>query len=176
MMGKEDHFRGKGNLGIENPWATPPRGDWMDIEIPPAYTLFTFRAPKIFSFAGMAKISLYMRIGRKFFIYSSPLYHCLRGTLTGCPVLVSIAWLGLMYSYLVPVRVSLNPESPVRLPPEQPYITPALFLQHVIPLLIVISSSANANTGEATNKTVSKINKYVFIIISPFLAIDLCIF
>lgn len=100
---------------------------------------------------------------------SSSLFRCRLGVLIGCPVLVSIAWLGLMYSYLLPVRASLNPESPVEIPPEQPYTNPELFRQHVIPLVIWISSSADAACAKAMRIMLRKISEYVFIFRSPFL-------
>jgi len=83
---------------------------------------------------GLHKLIIYLSLS----LLSS---RSLRRVLIGWPVLVSIAWFSFMYSYLFPVRTSLNPESPVETPPEQPYTWPTSFRQQVIPLLIWISSS-----------------------------------
>jgi hypothetical protein len=70
-----------------------------------------------------------------------------------------------MYSYLVPVLTSLNPESRVGVPPEQPYMCPEAFLQQVIPLLITINSSAVAVCAKRTS---NNIKKQVFILETSF--------
>ena len=104
-------------------------------------------------------------VARSAYSSLSSLRHCLRGTLIGWPLLVSIAWLGLIYSYLVPVRESLNPESPVETPPEQPYTNPELFRQQVIPLVITINSSADATCARIRSVSITK---NIFILASPF--------